>query len=507
MINYKEIIRLFSKDWSQRDIAVSCCCSKSTVQRTIARFRKSGYSVSQILNMTTEEVSNIFLRADDFKSVQYEMPDYAHVVSELSKPGVTKQLCWLEYCDECQSAGLHAYRYTQFAKYLNEYLQKTKATMHLEHKRGDIMEVDWAGTTLAIKNKLSGKEEKVYLFVAVLPYSGYTYAEAFLNMKQESWIIAHINAYNYFGGVTRILVPDNLKTGIVKNTRTETVINPVYQEMAEHYGTAIIPARPLSPKDKAAVEGTVGNLTNNLIAPLRNKQYFSLVDINEDIFRLLELFNNKPFQKKEGSRASLFEGERSFLIPLPQYPYELSTTKVAKVQYNYHISVDGKYYSCPYEYIGKTVNVRVTPNIIEIFYKGERIASHRRLEDTEGRYSTIFEHMPIEHQQYSQWNGKRFRKWARSIGESTFNVVSYFLRSPKVEEQGFKSCMTLLNLTKKYSEEEIEDACAKCLHVTRHPSLKSIIMILETPKQPEQKTISSYGIVRGPEYYARKGDD
>jgi len=507
MINYREIIRLHLDGHNQLEIVRSTGHPRSTVQRTIYKFKSMNLTWDSIKNLSIEDIGDLLYPNTARATYEYMIPNYARVVSELSKPGVTKQLCWLEYCDEAQNAGLHPYMYTQFCKYFNNYLQKTKATMHLEHKRGDIMQVDWAGTTLAIKNKLSGKEEKVYLFIAVLPYSGYTYAEAFLNMKQESWIVAHINAYNYFGGVTRILVPDNLKTGIIKNTRTETVINPVYQEMAEHYGTAIIPARPLSPKDKAAVEGTVGNLTNNLIAPLRNKQYFSLVDINDDVFRLLELFNNKPFQKKEGSRASLFEGERPFLIPLPQYPYELSTTKIAKVQYNYHISVDGKYYSCPFEYIGKTVNVRISSNIIEIFYKGERIASHRRLLESDGRYSTIFEHMPIEHQQYSHWNGKRFRKWARSIGECTFTVVSYFLRSPKVEEQGFKSCMALLNLTKKHSKEKIEDACAKCLHLTRHPSLKSIEMILNTPKKPEQKTISSYGIVRGPEYYARNGDN
>lgn len=507
MINYKEILRLYSKNLGQRTIAPSCGCSRSTVQRTISRFEDSGLSIAQALSMTDEELAKVLLKTPDSKSVHHEMPDYKHIVSELSKPGVTLQLCWLEYCESCYAANLYPYKYTQFAKYYHEFVCSTKATMHLDHKRGDTMEVDWAGTTLTIKNKINGKNEKVYLFIAVLPYSGYSYAEAFLNMKEEAWITGHINAYAYFGGVTRILVPDNLKTGIIKNTKYETVINPVYQEMAEHYGTAIIPARPLSPKDKATVEGTVGNLTNSLIAPLRNNQYFSLVEVNEDVFRLLDKYNNKPFQKKEGSRASLFEGERPYLLPLPRYPYEIATWKIAKVQFNYHVSVDGKYYSCPYEYIGKEVKIRISPRIVEIFYKGERIASHVRLGDAGGLYSTHDEHMPEDHRRYARWDGAKFRKWAKDYGDCTHTVVCYFLRSPKVEEQGFKSCMALLNLSSKYTKDEIEDACAKCLKLTRRPSLKSIVLILEAPKKEVQKKISNYGIVRGPEYYMRKGDD
>jgi len=507
MINYKEIIRLYEAGVNQLNIVSSVGQSRSSVQRTIYKYKSMNLSWNLIKDKTNEEIGDILYPKLNHGGLDFEMPDYDYVVNELSKPGVTIQLCWEEYFEKTKNAGLRPYKYTQFAKYYHEYLQKTKATMHLEHKRGDIMQVDWAGATFFITNKISGKEEKAYLFTAVLPYSGYTYAEAFLNMKQESWITAHINAYNYFGGVTRILVPDNLKTGVIKNTKQETIINPIYQEMAEHYNTAIIPARPRSPKDKAAVEGTVGNLTNNLIAPLRNTQYFTLVDLNEDVFKLLDKYNNKPFQKKKGSRASLFEEEKPFLMPLPLYPYEIVEEKTAKVQMNYHVLFDEKYYSCPYIYIGKQVKIRATPGIVEIYYGGQRITSHRRLKGEEGRYSTVFEHMPIDHQHYSQWNGDRFKKWARSIGISTFDVICYFLQSKKVEEQGFKSCMAILNLSKKYSDDDIEDACAKCLTLTRNPTLKTIKMILEKKKNEPQKSISSYGIVRGPEYYMKKGDD
>lgn len=510
MTNYKEILRLVSSNnnYTQGEIASSCNCSRSTVQRTIYQFHHLSLSWDKIKDMTNDEIGRILYPSISNGGIQYYMPDFDHIVKERSKPGVTLQLCWLEYCESCQAANLHPYKYTQFAKYYHDHIQKTKATMHLEHKRGETMQVDWCGTTLSIKNPLNGKTSKVYIFTAVLPYSGYTYAEAFLNMKQESWISAHVNAYTYFGGATRILIPDNLKTGVSKNTRYETILNPTYQEMAEHYGTAIIPARPLSPKDKAAVEGTVGNITTSVLAPLRNRQYFSLIDINEDIFRLVNAYNNKPFQKKEESRASRFVEEKPFLLPLPAYPYELAVWKTAKVQFNYHVEVNGKYYSCPFEYIGMNVNIRISQKIVEIFYKGTRLISHMKLGDEDGEYSTVFEHMPRDHQKYSLWNSDKFRKWAETIGENTYNTVCYFLSSSLVEEQGYKNCMALVKFTEKYSEEQLETACQQCLQTTRKPTISVIKLYLEEHKNEKQVQNScSYGIIRGPEYYMQKGDD
>lgn len=223
----------------------------------------------------------------------------------------------------------------------------------------------------------------------MLPYSGYAYTEAFLDMKQEAWITCHVNAYRYFGGVTCILIPDNLKTGVVKNSRTETVLNKAYQEMAEHYGTAILPARPHSPKDKAFVEGSVGVVSTWILTALRNRQFLSLMELNQAIWEKLRAFNHKPFQKREGSRASCFAEEKLFLLPLLATPFELAVWKVTTVQYNYHISAEHMNYSVPYEYIKQQVDVRLTRTTVEIFFFRTRIASHLRLHGRPNQYSTV----------------------------------------------------------------------------------------------------------------------
>lgn len=508
MTNYKEILRLKNLQMGIQQIADACGCSPSTVKRTLRQAADTNIDWSSIKNITNEELTDL-LYPNGSKNSPYKIPDYAYIQQELSKNGVTLNLLWLEYCEQCRLSGDIPYKSTQFNKLYRDYLQKTKATMHLEHKRGELMEVDWAGTTLTITDRFSGTSMKAYIFVAVLPWSGYTYLEAFLSQNQEAWITAHINAYSYFGGVTRILVPDNLKTGVIKNGKDEIILNKTYLDLAEHYETAIIPARIRAPKDKATVEGIVGNITTQILAPLRNQQYLSLFELNENLRQYLSAFNNRPFQKKEGSRSSLFAEEQPFLLSLPAVPYELAVWKVATVQYNYHISVDHKYYSCPYEYIRKKVDVRITNRIVEIFYQGTRIASHPRLSNEE-RYSTTMEHMPADHQQYILWNGDRFRKWARKIGENTFTVVNFLLTNPKVEQQGYKACMGLLKLGDTYSVQKLEQACFQALQHTSRPSLKIVSLILksglpEMNVETENRVLKSskYGINRGPEYYKR----
>ena len=295
--------------------------------------------------------------------------------------------------------------------------------------------------------------------------------------------------------------------------KDETVINKTYQEMAAHYGTAILPARPRSPKDKAAVEGTVGNVSTWILAALRNQQFFSLEEINEAIWDKLYDFNHKPFQKKEGSRAAVFEEERPFLLPLPPVPFEMAIWKIATVQYNYHISVDKQNYSVPYEYIKQKVDVRMTGRTVEVFFEGNRVASHPRLHGRPNQYSTLETHMPPDHQKFIQWNGERFIRWAEQIGEHTTAVVRHFLIQYKVEQQGYKSCMILLKLTDRYPPERLEAACRKALSFTLSPSFKSIQSILksgqdklpepdQTPTAPRREP-SKYSFTRGAEYYRR----
>ena len=401
MANYKEILRLHSLGINNTRIAESCGCARSTVISTLQRADTLGINWSNIQGLSEQDVSKkLYPRTTEGR--QYRMPDYEQIHKEMQKSGVTLSLLWVEYCEQCRAAGELPYQSTQFNKYYADYVHKTKATMHLNRKPGETMQVDWAGDTMGIVDTDTGELIPAYLFVSVLPYSGYAYAEAFLDEKQEAWINAHVNAYRFYNGVTRILVPDNLKTGVIKNTKNETVLNRSYREMAEHYGTAVIPARPRTPKDKAFVEGSVGVVSTWIIAALRNRQFFSLAELNEAVSERLYEFNHKPFQKKEGSRAAAFEEEKPFLLPLPAVPFELAMWKVATVQYSYHISVDKQNYSVPYEYIKQKVDVRLTSHTVEVFFEGNRIASHPRLYGRPNQYSTLEMHMPPDHQKYLQ---------------------------------------------------------------------------------------------------------
>ena len=510
MTNYKEILRLSALGIRKQDIATSCQCSRNTVRNVLNAAQEQGIAWE-----TARSQSNELLRKKLFPGAankpSYRMPDYEHVHKEMQKSGVTLSLLWVEYCEECRAAGEMPYQTTQFNKYYADYVHKTKATMHLEHRPGETMQVDWAGQTAGIVDTDTGELIPAYIFVSVLPYSGYAYVEAFLDQKQEAWINAHVNAYQFYGGSTRILTPDNLKTGVIKNTKNETVINRVYQEMAEHYNTAIVPARPRTPKDKAFVEGSVGVISTWILAALRNRQFLSLRELNEAIDEKLYEFNHKPFQKKDGSRATAFEEERPFLLPLPTAPFEMAMWKIATVQYNYHISVDKQNYSVPYEYIKQKVDVRFTGRTVEVFFEGNRIASHPRLHGRPNQYSTLETHMPPDHQKFLQWNGERFLHWAEQIGEQTAAVVRHFLTQYKIEQQGYKSCMALLKLTDKYPPERLEAACRKALSFTTSPSFKSIRSILKSGQDklpaPEQeqprRAASKYSFTRGAEYYRR----
>jgi len=440
MKNYKEILRLDSLGIKKTQIATSCNCSRTTVVNTLKRAEEYNLDWDKAKDLSNEEIAKKLIPSHA-PGISYQMPDYEYIHREMAKSGVTLSLLWVEYCDHCRGSGLIPYKQTQFNKYFRDFVHKTKATMHLEHKPGEIMEVDWAGKQIHMTDTDTGEPVKVSVFVAVLPYSGYAYVEGFLSQNQENWTAAHVNAYNYFGGVTRILVPDNLKTGVIKNTANETIINKTYLELSEHYGTAIIPARPYSPKDKATVEKSVNIVSTWILAALRNQQFLSLRELNGAIHEKLIEFNNKEFQRKEGCRASWFEEEKNYLLPLPERSYESATWKTATVQYNYHITVENKNYSCPYEYIKQKVDVRISRRIVEIFFNGMRIASHPKLYGHSSQYSTNHEHMPPDHQKYSLWNGERFKKWSRSFGMNTYTVVNFFLTREKVEQQGYKSCI------------------------------------------------------------------
>ena len=514
MTKYREILRLSNLGLSQQSIADSCSVSKKTVNRVLKKAKELNISWPLDANDTDAVLAEkLFPSADKPTASNKRMPDFAYIRKELLCNGVSKKLLWTEYMEDCRANGEEPLMYSQFCYHIQQDEQKHRATMHISRKPGEQVEVDWAGDPATVIDPDTGEILKAYVFVGVMTYSQYAYVEAFLDMKQKSWISAHVHMYEYFGGVAKILVPDNCKTAVVHNGGwKDQQINETYQEMAEHYGTAIIPARVRTPKDKPNAEGTVGMISTWITAALRDEQFFSLAELNRAIKEKLELFNHKLFQKKEGSRIRLFlEEEKPFLTPLPATHFELADWRQATVQFNYHISIDKMLYSVPYEYIKKKVDVRVTEHTIEIFYNHNRIASHRRLTGRPGQYSTITEHMPQEHQRYLEWNGDRFRKWAERIGINTYTVVNAILTSKPVEQQTYRSCMGLLKLAEKYSDSRLEAACKKALSFTASPSYKSISNILATDAdrtgsfENESGTTKqkSKGITRGADYYRR----
>lgn len=513
MTKYREILRLSSLGISQQNIANSCNVSKKTVNRVLKRAKELNVSWPLDANDTDAVLAEKFFPSVKTVASNKRMPDFVYIRKELLRHGVSKKLLWSEYMEDCRANGEEPLMYSQFCYYIQQDEQKRRATMHINRKPGEQVEVDWAGDTATIIDPDTGENIKAYIFVGVMTYSQYAYVEAFMDTKQKSWIYAHVHMYEFFGGVAKILVPDNCKTAVIHNGGwKDQQINETYQEMAEHYGTAIIPARVRSPKDKPNAEGTVGNISTWITAALRDEQFFSLAELNRAIRGKLELFNQRLFQKKEGSRLSLFLGEElPLLAPLPATRFELADWKTATVQFNYHISVDGMLYSVPFEYIKKKVDVRVTDYTIEIFYNHNRIASHRRLKGRTGQYSTITEHMPEDHQKYLEWNGDRFRKWAERIGINTYTVVNAILTSKGVEQQTYRSCMGLLKLAEKHSDVTLEAACEKALTYTASPSYKSIKNILVTQsdklisetKADIETTHKTRGITRGADYYRR----
>ena len=508
MTNYREILRLNAIGMNKQETAASIGCSRNTVAEVLRRAAEHKLSYPLPEGLSDAQLAEILYPSAANKPV-YRMPDYEYVAKEMMKDGVTLNLLWLEYCEKCLAAGETPYQSTQFNKYYNEYLAKNSATMHLNHKPGETVQVDWAGDTASVIDTDTGEIIPAYVFVATLPYSGYSYVEAFFSMNQECWTTAHVHAFTFFGGVSRIIQCDNLKTGVVHHGRDEVEINKAYQELAEHYGTAIIPARVRSPKDKAFVEGTVGVISTYILASLRGQRFLSLEELNAAVSERLYEFNHKPFQKRDGSRSSAFEEEKPFLLPLPPRPFELSVWKIATVGPNYHISVDGMNYSVPYEYIRQKVDVRITRTTIEVFFSGNRICSHIRLYGRLNQYSTTESHMPEKHQQHVQWNGERFQNWAKKIGPETETVISAILSGYKVEQQGYKACMGLLKLADKYTPERLENACRKALTFTPRPSLKNVQAILasgqdKTEGVKETTSSSAYGFTRGAEYYGGK---
>ena len=507
MIDYREIIRLKSAGCSDSKAAASLGSARETVAKVWALARKNNLKWPLDPALSNPEIRRILFPDKVKKEDLRLIPDYDYLHQELAKPGVKLSLLYSEYCEQARLESKIPYQQTQFYDLYSANISKTKATLRIARKPGDIMEVDWPGDTLTVIDSLSGEKLPAYLFVACLDCSLYGYAEAFPDMKLDHWIEGHIHAYEFFGGSTRILVPDNLRTGVTKHTSLELITNRTYHDMAEHYDTAIIPARVKAPDDKPNAEGSVNVMETWIIAALRNRQFFSFEELNRAVSEKLAEFNSRPFAKRKGSRQSAFtEEEREFLQPLPASRFEMAVWSKAKIQPDYLIQVGNCKYSVPYEYIGKTVDIRTSDKTIEVFYQSNRIALHVKKEySREPIY--IPEHMPENHRKYLSYNAEYFKEWSGGIGPAAHNVVIYFLTSHKDEREGYAACVKLTKLAEKYSPERLENACGRALSYTPQPSLKNINTILRNgfdkvkTETHEYDNGSEYGIVRGDSYW------
>lgn len=515
MVDYLGILRLKHLGCSQRNIISSLHCSCHTIKDVVDAAAALNLEWPFDKDITNQDLQNLLFPDKHKPNSMFVEPDYAYVHKELAKQGVNLTLLWEEYCQQCALNNQTPYMYTQFAVKYNKWARITKATMRIKHKPGDAIEIDWAGDTIPYYDSVTGEEHKAYLFIAVLPCSCYVYAEAVDNMQTENWLGCHINAFKYFDGVARLLIPDNCKTSTTENSRYDTILNHSYQELAEHYGTAIVPARVRRPQDKSHAEGSVRYAETWIIASLRNYKFLSLLDVQKMVAEKLEELNARNFQKRPGNRRSAYyEEEKSFMLPLPTTPYEPAVWTKGKVPADYLITDGINKYSVPFNLIGEHVDIRVTRYIVEAFFNGSRVASHFRLKTPQRDPIVKEEHMPEEHRKYLYYNEGAFKEWAQSVGEFTSKVVEYFLTSGSVPEQGFKACVSLNKLATRYSEERIEKACERILMLSSSPNIRNISTILKngqdriTVKGEPVKSASSnkHSLTRGAAYFSRGGD-
>lgn len=506
MVKYREILRLRAMGVSTLNTAHSCGCAKSTVQEVEKAAKLAG-----VVWPLPEEMDDAAIRARIYpprrKSTAKHPIDHEHVENELARRGVTLTLCWNEYCEEAVRSGAVPYQYSAFCKAHGKWQQSRMATMRVGCKCAEKIEVDWAGDAMEWFDPDTGESCRAWIFVACLPWSQYIFAKAYPDMAEESWISAHVDAFAFFGGTAPLLVPDNCKTGVIKNTLDELVINEQYRRMAEHYGCAVVPARPRRPRDKGSVEMSVGLVERQAMAPLRDRVFLSLDDLNRALADKVDAINARPFQKREGSRKSEYLGqEKDSLIPLPASPYRIVVIRHATVQFNYHVAFEGMWYSVPYQLLKQEVEVRATASAVTISCKGERVATHARLRGFKGQYRTNPEHMPDAHRDFAAWNGERFCRWAKEKGSSTLAVVEAMLRSRTVEQQAYRACRALLELGQKHGDDTLEQACSKALEFSKNPSYKTVKTIVARMAADKKSDPDEHAYLRGAQYYLEESE-
>lgn len=485
-----------------RETARSCTVSHATVLDYQRRAEAAELCWAEVSKMDPGSLERrLFPRVS--KPPERPVPNWSEIHTELRRPGVTLELLWEEY----KGTYPEGYQYSRFCDLYRSFRGGLDLSMRQEHKAGEKLFVDYSGQTVAVRDPSSSENREAQIFVAVLGASNYTYAEATWSQKLPDWIGSHVRTFEYLGGVPSLLIPDNLKSAVKNPCRYEPVLNQTYEDLATHYETVVIPARVRKPKDKAKVEGGVLLVQRWILACLRNREFFSLGELNAAIAELLERLNDRPFRKLPGSRRSQFEAlDQPALKPLPASRFEYAEWMKVRVRSDYHVEVAAHFYSVPYQLVGQEVEVRVSAETVECLHRGKRVACHVRSDEV-GKSTTLAEHLPRAHRHYAEWTPQKLVAWAEQIGPSTAAVVDTILTSRSHPHQGFHSCLGLRSLAKSYGEDRLEAACHRAL-VIRGVSYKSIRSLLRhgldrqaLPDHASQPKRIEHGNIRGAMYY------
>ena len=503
MRKLRDVLRLTAAGMSSRQVAASLTVGATTVIDYLGRARRAGIAWPLPDDLTDEALeASLYPPPPIIAKDQRPLPDWPTVHRELKRPGVTLQLLWEEY----RGRQPQGYGYSRFCELYRAWAKRLSPTMRQTHVAGERLFVDYAGTRLQVFDAATGEVLTAELFVAALGASSYTFAEATWTQTLPDWIGSHTRAYAFLGGVPAMTVSDNLRSGITKACFYEPAVNRSYAEMAAHYDTAIIPARPRKPRDKAKVEAAVLLATRWIIAKLRNRKFFSLVELNEAIRACVADLNNRVSRHLGASRRALFEEvERSALKSLPAEPYVFAAWKECRVGLDYHVEVEKHYYSVPHTLLREKVWARITARTVEVFHRGKRVAAHVR-SSSNRRHTTVREHMPSSHRRYADWTPESLRRRAGEIGRSTSALVDIIMRERTHPEQGFRACVGILRFARTYGTERLEAACARALQIgaRSYSSVKSILKNDLDRRRPEPATDGPaivHANIRGPTYF------
>ncbi len=505
----KQIYRLHSQGKGKKTISRELGVSKNTVKKYLAILESLPAQKEDLLKQEDEVLGQYVHssgRQKEDRRYHYLVSHMDYFFRELQRPGVTRWLLWKEY----RQKEIHGYSYSQFCWHLQQWAKKRQVSLPQDHAPGDLLYIDFAGRTFPYVDRDTGEIKQAQVFVGVLGYSQYSYIEAIESQKTQDFIRALSNCLHYFGGVPKGIVPDNLKSAVIKTDRYEPKLNKVLEDFANHYGTAIIPARSRKPKDKSLAETFVSHSYSHIYAPLRDREFHSIGEINEAFKEKLELYNQRRFQRSDNTRASLYESEeKPHLQDLPGERFQIKKYRELKVQPNIHILLyeDKHYYSAPFRYVGEKVRVIYTNRVVDIYYKGEKIASHLR-DRSPNRYTTVKEHMPSHYQKYLERSPEYYLSWARNQSREVEQVVETVLSTRPHPEQAYKSCDGIKALARKSGQEKLIRACRKAIEVNAcsYTFLKRVIEngMLEVDDKGEkalQKQLPFHSNIRGADYY------